>query len=162
MALGRFQVMAVLQAARAYCLGMSLAEAKSWGLNRAIFYASAKPRLVKPNPGIKKTPKFKLRKETNQSAINRSYSIYTLGDEMVYYIEVKRKKLFTIGETVQTPEDFTRQVESQFAKNFPRAWEEAVKICQGYDKETLLSQKSFYETVYKPRRDELVKKWSEL
>jgi len=39
---GRFQVMATLQAARAYALGYSLDEAKSFGLNRAIFYAAAK------------------------------------------------------------------------------------------------------------------------
>ncbi|MEO0102751.1 MAG: hypothetical protein ABIK81_03515 [candidate division WOR-3 bacterium] len=162
MAVGRFQVMALLQAARAYCLGMSLNEAKSWGLNRAIFYASAKPQSVKPNPGIQKAPNFKLRKGANQAAIKKSYSIYTLGDEMVYSIKVKREKLFTIGKIIQTPEDFTRQVESHFARNFPKAWEEAVKICQEYEKKILLSQKSFYEKVYKPRRDELVKKWSEL
>lgn len=40
--IGRFQVMATLQAARAYALGLSLEEAKSFGLNRAIFYAAAK------------------------------------------------------------------------------------------------------------------------
>ena len=39
---GRFQVMAVLQAARALCLGLSEDSSKSWGLNRAIFYAAAK------------------------------------------------------------------------------------------------------------------------
>ena len=39
---GRFQVMATLQAARARILGLSVASAKSWGLNRAIFYAAAK------------------------------------------------------------------------------------------------------------------------
>lgn len=42
MAVGRFQVMATLQAARAYVLGMRVASAKSFGLNRAIFYAAAK------------------------------------------------------------------------------------------------------------------------
>ena len=39
---GRFQVMATLQAARARTLGLDLDEAKSWGLNRAVFYAAAK------------------------------------------------------------------------------------------------------------------------
>jgi hypothetical protein len=42
MAVGRFQVMATLKAARAYLLGKSLFTAKSFGLNRAIFYAVAK------------------------------------------------------------------------------------------------------------------------
>ncbi len=36
MAVGRFQVMATLQAARAFVLGMPLGSAKSFGLNRAI------------------------------------------------------------------------------------------------------------------------------
>jgi len=40
--LGRFQVMALLQAARYYKLHGDLEKAKSWGLNRAIFYAWAK------------------------------------------------------------------------------------------------------------------------
>ena len=39
---GRFQVMALLQAARAKVLGYPLDEAQSFGLNRAIFYAAAK------------------------------------------------------------------------------------------------------------------------
>lgn len=40
--IGRFQVMAVLQAARAHLLGLPIESAKSFGLNRAIFYAAAK------------------------------------------------------------------------------------------------------------------------
>lgn len=36
---GRFQVMATLQATRAKALGLPLPSAKSWGLNRAIWYA---------------------------------------------------------------------------------------------------------------------------
>ncbi|MEO0098757.1 MAG: hypothetical protein ABIK99_01135 [candidate division WOR-3 bacterium] len=162
MAVGRFQVMAVLQAARAYCLGMKLAEAKSWGLNRAIFYAAAKRGFIKPKPGLPKTPKLKLPKEVNLEAVKKSYGVYTLGDEMAYAVEVKGEKLFTIGDAVQTPEDFARQVESRFGRNFSKAWAEAVAICRGYDKGVLLSQRYFYETVYKPRRDELARKWSEL
>jgi hypothetical protein len=39
---GRFQVMALLQAARAKALGYLLGEAESFGLTRAIFYAAVK------------------------------------------------------------------------------------------------------------------------
>ncbi len=42
MAAGRFQVMATLQAARAFLLGLILELAKSRGLNRVIFCAVAK------------------------------------------------------------------------------------------------------------------------
>jgi hypothetical protein len=33
-------------------------------------------------------------------------------------------------------------------------------IVTGYDRETLESRRGFYETVYKPRRDELSEAWS--
>ena len=42
MTVGRFQVMATLQAARGHVLGYRLDEAQSLGLDRAIFYAAAK------------------------------------------------------------------------------------------------------------------------
>jgi hypothetical protein len=45
--------------------------------------------------------------------------------------------------------------------NFKNAWKEAVKICKKCDKGVLLSQRYFYEAIYKPRRDELAKKWTE-
>ncbi len=153
--------MAVLQAARAYCLGMNLAEAKSWGLNRAIFYAAAKRGFIKPKPGVAKPPKFKLPKEVSLEAVKKSYTIHSLGDEMAYSVLIGQKRFFTIGDTIQMPEDFDRQVALRFGRRFPKVWAEAVKICSNYDKGVLLSQRYFYETVYKPRRDELARKWSE-
>ncbi|OYV02567.1 hypothetical protein CGW93_04880, partial [candidate division bacterium WOR-3 4484_18] len=48
--IGRFQVMAVLQAARAHLLGLPIESAKSFGLNRAIFYAAAKRGFKKKGP----------------------------------------------------------------------------------------------------------------
>jgi len=53
--LGRFQVMGLLQAARYYLVTGNLERAKSFGLNRAVFYAWAKryarDRLVQPRKG---------------------------------------------------------------------------------------------------------------
>src|SRR3954470_13726542 len=40
--LSEFYIHAILQAARGYQLGLDLDSAKSWGLNRAIFYRAAK------------------------------------------------------------------------------------------------------------------------
>jgi hypothetical protein len=74
----------------------------------------------------------------------------------------ERKKVFTIGNELQTPEAFKKQIESRFGDKFKEAWKEALKIVKAYDKGVLLSQKYFYELVYKPRRDELAKKWSEI
>ena len=53
--IGRFQVMALLQTARYYRLHGDLMRAKSFGLNRAVFYAWAKhygPRSVKTLPDL--------------------------------------------------------------------------------------------------------------
>lgn len=80
---------------------------------------------------------------------------------MGYSVELDGKKLFTIGEQVQTPENFKKQIAARFGKTFKKAWAEAVKICKGHDKGVLLSQRAFYDTVYKPRRDVLAEQWSE-
>jgi hypothetical protein len=161
MAVGRFQVMATLQAARAYVLGEPIDSAKSWGLNRAIFYAAAK-RGFKPKPGPLKAPKFKMDLDEKKIAkIQKTFGISHLGDEMGYSVELDGKKLFAIGDEVQTADKFKKQIASRFGKVYKKAWAEAVKICKEYDKSVLMSMRYFYETVYKPRRDVLAVQWTE-
>ncbi|MCM8785955.1 MAG: hypothetical protein NC899_06965 [Candidatus Omnitrophica bacterium] len=161
MAISRFQVMAVLQAARAYVLGYPITTAKSFGLNRAIFYAAAKRgfKTQKPQKELLKK-KAKLPEEKIEQ-IEKSFGIEKIGDEMTYCVLIDGIKFFTIGGEIQNEEKFKKQVESRF-KNFEKVWEEAVSICKSVDKGILLSQRYFYESVYKPRRDYLVQKWSEL
>jgi len=163
-AVGRFQVMATLQAARAYVLGMPVDSAKSFGLNRAIFYAAAK-RGFKGKGGVKPPTQFKSKEKTYSDReikkMQKSFSMTSIGDEAAYNIEIDGKKLFVIGSEVQSPDDFAKQIARRFGKNFSKAWKEAVKICKDYDKGVLLSQRYFYETIYKPRRDELAKEWTE-
>lgn len=165
MAISRFQVMGVLQACRAYILGYSLDEAKSFGLNRAIFYAAAKRgfRSLKKAPPKISLPReiFKI-PEKEIKKIEKSFAIEKIGDEMAYCVKIKGKKVFTIGNQLQTPEAFEKQIESRFKGKFQNAWQEALEIVKSYDKGVLLSQRYFYEVVYKPRRDELAKKWSEM
>lgn len=161
MAVGRFQVMATLQAARAYVLGMGIDSAKSWGLNRAIFYAAAKRGFIGGKAGPPEPPKFKTAAPKAEiSKIKRSFGVHHLGDEMAYKVEVKGETLYTIGDEIQTPERFEKQVEGRFMGKFDAAFREAVEIIKKFDKGVLLSQHYFYETVYKPRRDELAAKWS--
>jgi hypothetical protein len=161
MAVGRFQVMAVLQAARAYVLGERIDTAKSWGLNRAIFYAAAK-RGFKSKPGPLRPPTFKLDlPEKEIKKLTKTFNISHLGDEMGYSVELDGKKLFTIGEQVQTPENFKKQIAARFGETFKKAWGDALKICKGHDKGVLMSQRAFYDTVYKPRRDSLAEQWTE-
>ncbi len=164
MAIGRFQVMATLQAARAYVLGKDLTEAKSFGLNRAIFYAAAKKgfkgeKEISPKEIIlnrKKVSEDKLQK------IRESFKIETIGDEMAYAVEIDGNVYYTIGGEIQTEDDFEKEIERRFKGKFEKAWKEAIEIVSSYDKGVLLSQRYFFEAVYKPRRDELAKKWSEM
>jgi hypothetical protein len=161
MSVGRFQVMATLQAARAFVLGEPIDTAKSWGLNRAIFYAAAK-RGFKPKAGLLKPPKFKLELDEKKIAkIQKTFGIYHLGDEMGYSVEIEGKRLFTIGDEIQTADKFKKQIAARFGKTFKKAWDEAIKICNEHDRSVLMSMRYFYETIYKPRRDELAEQWSE-
>lgn len=150
----RFTVMAMLQAARARRLGLPERSALSWGLNRAIFYAAAKkgfrgvagpPRAGEPSPRIEEK------------------SSYVLGDELAYRDPESSDLLFTIGGETQTEEAFRKQVAVRFGgeRDFRRAWNEALALVGGFDDGVLMSGHRFYSAVYKPRRDELVEKWTD-
>lgn len=156
MRVGCFQVMAMLQAARAKELGLPIMTAKSWGLNRAIFYAAAKRGFKE-----KKVPRRSL-EEVGKKPIRKTRDAYFLGDEMAYVSKKRRRSYFTIGGELQTTSDFKRQVKSRFGNIFPQAWKESIEIVRQYPKEVLLSQTGFFEEVYRPRRDELASKWTEI
>ncbi len=157
----RFTVMATLQAARAKRLGLPEDSALSWGLNRAIFYAAAK-RGFRGAAGPSRPGEPSGRPEV-PSARAEEKSAYVLGDEMAYRDPASHELRFTIGGETQTPEDFRNQVAVRFGSEraFQRAWTEAAQVVNGFDEETLRSGHRFYSDVYKPRRDELVEKWTE-
>lgn len=144
--------MAVLQAARAYVLGLPLEFAYSWGLNRSIFIAAAK-RGFKGGGGGGEGVKG--------GRTSKAAGVYYLGDDMAFKDEWGGVLRFTIGGKVQTKEDFERQVKSRFGEAYSAAWKEAVAYVKKFDKETLLSAEGFYRDVYKPRRDFLAEKWTE-
>jgi hypothetical protein len=145
--------MALLQAARAYVLGLPLESAYSWGLNRAIFIAAAKRGFKGgaggPGGGVR------------GGRTSKEAGVYYLGDDMAYKVEKDGVVRFTIGGEVQTREDFERQVKSRFGSAFPAAWKEAVTYVKKFDKETLLSADGFFREVYRPKRDLLAEKWTE-
>jgi len=156
MKVGRFQVMAILQAARAKQLGLPLREAKSWGLNRAIFYAAAKR-------GFKGKPiQSRSREEISKTPVERRRAAYFLGDEMAYSSKKSGELYFTIGETLQTESDYQRQIMKRFGPIYSKAWKETLQIIRQYPREILLSQTTFFQNVYKPRRDELSAKWTKM
>ncbi|MFX1582497.1 MAG: hypothetical protein ACFFCJ_09795 [Promethearchaeota archaeon] len=157
MAVGRFQVMALLQAARAHILGLGIPSAKSWGLNRAIFYAAAK-RGFKGQKPVKRS-----RIEIKKKPITETPEAYHLGSEVAFKAPQNDGPLyFTIGGKIQTEEEFTRQIEARFGTAFDQAWQDALEYVGTFEKETLISQTGFFNSVYKPRRDELASKWSNL
>jgi hypothetical protein len=145
--------MAVLQAARAYTLGLPLESAYSWGLNRAIFIAAAK-RGFKAGSGSGREP-------ANGKGTPRQAETFHLGDDMAFKTERKGVLLFKIGGEVQDQEAFDRQVKARFGRTFKASWEEGLAHVKSFDKETLLSTEDFFRTVYRPVRDDLAEKWTE-
>lgn len=150
MAVGRFQIMSLLQAARAYTLGLPLESACSWGLNRATFIAAAK-RGFKGGGG-----------EGGKPSGLKSNQAYYLGDDMAYKTERKGALLFTFGGKVQTKEEFDKRVKARFGKAYGAAWKEALAHVRKFDKQSLLSAESFFSDVYRPVRDEWAEKYTEI
>lgn len=143
--------MTLLQAARAYTLGMPLESAHSWGLNRAIFIAAAK-RGFKGGSGGTGSGR-------DRGASKRD-DTYLLGDDMAYKTTKDGVMLFTIGGEVQTEEAFEKQVRARFGKRYSAAWKEALAYVKAFDRRTLLSGSEFFSDVYRPVRDEWSEKWS--
>ncbi len=152
---GRFQVMALLQAARYFLIKGDLDRAKSFGLNRAIFYAWAK----------RSGGRAPLRRAAGASApsIPRiARGIEQLGDERAY---VNDDGFFIIGDEVQRPEDYDEQVVRRIEAVVPydRAWNAALNYLRSFPTDFLLDQRKFYERIYLPVRDrfeDLVRSYS--
>ena len=102
--------MAILQAARASELGLSIVQAKSWGLNRAIFYAAAKK-------GFKKIPP-RSREEISSKPVEKKKDRYFLGNEMAYAAKKGNRTYFMIGGKLQTESDFEKQIVRRFGTIF--------------------------------------------
>lgn len=143
--------MSLLQAARAYALGLPLESAYSWGLNRAIFTAAAKGGFKGGSGGG----------SLYSGKGEKGEKTYSLGDDMAYKVEKDGVTLFTIGGKVQTKDEFDKRVKARFGKSFPAAWKEALSYVNGFDRSTLLSTGDFFNTVYRPVRDAWAERWSE-
>lgn len=150
--------MALLQAARARHLGLSEESARSWGLNRAIFYAAAKR-------GFRGSGSVTGRGESSDATPgipNEVRFALADGDDVAYRNPASRELYFRIGGKDQTEQDFDHQISSRFgdAAKFREAWREASQIIATFSDDTLRSRTEFYSKVYKPQRDALVADWS--
>jgi hypothetical protein len=153
---GRFQVMATLQAARALALGLPLDEAKSWGLNRAIFYAAAKRGFGRSRSGARQAAQ-----ERGRPAVEERPrpSVEIGGEEAFLAAAGAAHRRFQIGDEPQTPEEFDREIAGRFP-DWQRAWAEAQRIIAAADPADLNSAHAFFDRVYKPRRDTVARTWS--
>ena len=149
--MGRFEVMALLQAARYYVLSGDIEKAFSFGLNRAIFYAWAKHR----SKFEAKMRKRIMSGKTIEKVKEKDKIMIYIGDEGAF---ISPKGWFIIGNTEQRPEDFKRQIIYKINAQVPfeKAWEAAVNYVKKFSKSTLLDQQKFYEKVYKPVRDTFI------
>jgi hypothetical protein len=149
--IGRFQVMALLQAARYFILMGEEEKAKSFGLNRAIFYAWAKRRGV-ARPPLRRTvpPGQEVARERREGK-----TLVYVGNEGAYTSE---DGWYIIGEENQLPQDYDRQIVSKIDPILPyeRAWSSALEYLRGFPKSDLLDQSKFFSEVYRPVRDEFL------
>lgn len=144
---GRFQVMALLQAARYYILYGDLQRAQSFGLNRAIFYAWAKRAGARAAMGRAQRPLAK--------APAKQEKAVRIGDEVAF---VSDNGWFEIGRQEQRPEDYEREVVRRIEAAMPyeEAWRRALEYLKGFERSVLEGQRSFYEKVYAPVRDKFL------
>ena len=145
---GRFQVMALLQAARYYLLTGDLEKAKSFGLNRAIFYAWAK---YHGRYRVRRRRLVGIRKEV-ETVVEKDKRLVYVGDEGAF---VSDRGWFKIGDKEQLPGDYDREIAEKIDSIIPYelAWKSAIKYLKKFPKSVLLSQRRFYEEAYKRVRD---------
>jgi len=156
--IGRFQVMGLLQAARYYLLHGDLEKAKSFGLNRAIFYAWAK------HYGRGYIPRNLRRLYIDIVAIDRERGEEP-GDHSKKQVEVlgegafqSPRGYFIIGDKEQLPEDYDKNIASKIEGviSYELAWEAALKYLSKFPRQILEDPIKFYEKVYEPIRDRFI------
>ncbi len=153
---GRFPVMALLQAARYYVLNGDLEKAKSFGLNRAIFYAWAKYY------GPSKSAMLRLHGPAARYGGRRAgrqelRRVPGMRDEA----PVSEEGWYSMGGVEQRPEDFDRHVARKFEEAgipFEEAWRAAVEYVSRFPRSILRDPQKFYKHVYEPVRDMFVEK----
>lgn len=151
---GRFQVMALLQAARYYTLTGDLDKAKSFGLNRAIFYAWAKRYgpSARPRMGRDATRP----KGSSGGGREEVQRVEMLGEEAY----VSHDGWFAMGGVSQKPDDYDRQVIRIIGSTIPyeEAWRRALEYVRSFPRSVLENPREFYSRVYEPVKDEFAEK----
>jgi hypothetical protein len=157
--IGRFQVMALLQAARYYLLYGDLERAKSFGLNRAIFYAWAK------HYGRGYVPRYTRRAQLEIAGVEGLQLESATTTESKRLVEatgeeafVSPRGFFVMGDKEQLPEDYDKNVAAKIEEVIPYelAWEAALKYVSKFPRQVLEDPSKFFERVYEPVRDHFI------
>ncbi len=151
--IGRFQVMALLQAVRYYLFNKDLVKAKSFGLNRAVFYAWAKyygSRQPRKLSRVEEELRREIMRGKKPSKCPEGY-VEVLGE----CIKVSPRGYYEIGGVEQDPYDYDRQVTFKVKPLIPpeKIWEEAIKYVSMFPEYVLKDPIKFYKYVYEPVRD---------
>ncbi len=151
--IGRFQVMALLQAARHYLLNKDLKKAKSFGLNRAIFYAWAKYYGPHKYPYRLLRVMEMVKKQRSGGKVEKCPEgfVEVLGE----CIEVSPRGYYMIGGKEQTEYDYDQQVtrKIRYIIDPEKAWRAALEYVSSFPEEILRHPGKFYKYVYEPVRD---------
>ncbi|WFO75930.1 hypothetical protein J4526_03525 [Desulfurococcaceae archaeon MEX13E-LK6-19] len=149
--IGRFPVMALLQAARYYLLKKDIDKAKSFGLNRAIFYAWAKYY------GPSRRPVMKTTRTYITSGAGEKKIVEELGER----VQIGPSGYYMMGGIEQKPEDYDRNVARRFEEAgipYEKAWKAALEYVSKFPRTILTDPQKFYKYVYEPVRDNFVEK----
>ncbi len=155
--IGRFEVMALLQAARYYVLTGDLQKAKSFGLNRAIFYAWLKYYGPQSSKVSRSGRRFYIPGEETRGGGRSMVKVFGPGSEEV---PVGPSGWFEMGGKEQRPEDFDRQIRAKVEAIAPwdEVWQKAVEYVKKFPTTVLRDPQKFFEYVYKPVRDHFVER----
>lgn len=147
--IGRFQVMGLLQAARYYLLTGDQERAKSFGLNRAVFYAWAK------HHGGGYFPRRPGYYSSSVVISDREKKLVEVFGEEAF---VSSRGFFVMGEREQLPEDYDKSIVEKINQVVPYevAWEAALKYLSKFPESVLRDPGNFFEKVYEPVRDRFV------
>ena len=144
--LGRFQVMGLLQAARYYLIKGDVERAKSFGLNRAIFYAWAKRYARDRLTGGRRA---RAAAKTHIGDLR----VEQIGNETAY---LSPRGWFMIGGSEQSAKDYDQQIAKRIeaaAVPYEDAWAAAIRYLKSFPRDVLVDQQRFYKEAYKPVRD---------
>lgn len=152
----RFQVMGLLQAARYYLLKGDLEKAKSFGYNRAVFYAWAKHYGGKTRyyrQSVRTTSRGVV-EEIGRGLEKKWRQKTVLGEP----VTVSPRGWYGMGGEEHLPRHYDENIAKKIEVVLPYeiAWKAALEYLKKFPREVLENQQNFFKLVYQPVRDSFI------